>query len=531
MAINLARHRELHPDLSSQWTLFSASSAVNAHERGDFSQSARLVDAMGRDDRIDATLGTRIQAMLGLDFELQASEDGDGRSNKSVAKQFTKQWFRLCTEEALGEALKWRIMLGFGIGELIWFDDRGRLQSAPQRLKLWHPQHARYDFEREKFLLRTADGPEVEVNHGDGKWVIFGNGQRPWMRGAVRALWILWLARQYAFRDWNLFSERTGQGILGVKTIHGADSGERDQLVAKLEREWRGIIAALPQTGDDNGGANSGLDLLETEAGEDVFDKLIAKSDVAIAVRLLGQNLTTEVKGGSFAAANAHDRVRIDYLRADVDQTATDTKSGILEPWAERVHGSRDLAPDPHWDADPPADEAAIADAQKTFGEAIAAVQNAGYDVKNVDELADRHGFKLEKRPEPAPAPGGALPVAGQKPGTAGAQPANSNGRRVAATQLAQGGHDDPGFVQGAEYLDALVAAGTQRAQQALANEIAAIQTIIRSSQTPAELKAGLAALYAGADQSELGTVLERARIMAEMAGKYSVIEDINGSA
>lgn len=525
MALNLARVRELRPELGSKWGLNAADAAITAHEQGDFSSSARLIDAMGRDDRIDAVLGTRIQALLGLDFELQAAEDGDGRSSKSVAKQYIKQWFRLCTEEVLGEALKWRIMAGFAIGELIWYDERGKLQGAPQRLKIWHLQHCRYDFDREKFLLRTADGPEVEVTHGDGKWVIFGNGQRPWLRGAVRALWLLWLGRQYGWRDLFLFGERTGQGILGVKTIGGPDGDERSQLVQRLAQEWRGIIAELPQSGGD-GDANSGLELLETGADEGVFNTILEKSDTAIAVRMLGQNLTTEVKGGSFAATTAHDRIRIDYLRADVDQLATDCQSGILEPWAERANGSRDLAPYPHWDADPPEDEKATAEGQKAFGEAVTAVQTAGYDVKNIDELGEKYGLKLEKRPEPTPVPGAGPGVPGAAP-----VPAKPALRPVAASMTLLGQNDDdPGFTNGQEYVDHLVNAGVHRASEALATDIANILRIVQAADSPAALRAGLAALYADSTPTELGQVLERARMMAELAGKYSVIETVIGS-
>lgn len=548
MALNLARIQELHPDLASKWTLASADAAISAHENGDFQQSARLVDAMGRDDRIDAVLGTRIQAVLGLDFELEPADpaEADGRSNKSVAKQFIKQWYRLCTEERLGEALKWRRMMGFGIGELIWYDDRGKLQSSPQRLKLWHPQHSRFDHDRQKFMIRQAGGPEIEVTHGDGKWVVFGNGLRPWMRGAVRALWILWLARQYAYRDWNLFSERTGQGILGVKTIDSGVAGEeRNRIVYDLQQRWRGIIAELPQRGDQEGSA--GLELLETDGGTVVFDQLISRTDTAIAVLMLGQNLTTEVKGGSFAAASAHDRIRIDYLRADVDQLATDCQTGILEPWAERSNGSRDLAPYPKWDADPPEDEKAAAEGQKAFGEAVTAIQAAGYDVKNIDELGEKYGFKLEKKPEPppgtmapgvpgvagvpapgnpkpwGPAAGNPTPAAAPK---AAAKPPAVPLRAVAASMLSQA-DDDPGFTQGQDYVDRLVAAGTQRASEALATDIANILRIVQAADSPEALRAGLAALYADSTPTELSNVLERARLMAELAGKYSVIETV----
>lgn len=534
-ALSIARvYGEHHPDLASKWTLASADAAITAHERGDFSGSARLVDAMGRDDRISGVTATRIQAVLGLEFELQASEDGDGRSNKHVAKGMAKPWARFATEEVLREALKWRIHLGFGIGELIWRKERfpgdtlGPVQGDPQRLKIWHPQSVRWDAVEDAFFASTATG-DVRITHGDGKWVIFGNGTRPWMNGACRSLWLLWLARQFGWRDLNLYGERTGQGILAAK-VPATEVGERSQLVTQLRQAWRGLIVELPQGSMEGEGHD--LELLETGSDEEVFSLILGKSDAAIAIRLIGQNLTTEVSGaGSFAATKSHERVRIDVLEADTDGLSTDTQGGILEPWAERKHGSRDLAPYPHWDASEPEDVKGDAEATKTFAEALGALKTAGKVVKNLDELAEKYGLELEDAPEPAPvalpAPGqpgaSGLPPQGQQPPAA--KPANTNQLAASALSAAD---PDPGFRNGQAYADQLVERGTQRASEALATDIANILRIVQASDSPAALRAGLTALYASAEPTEFALILERGRFLAELAGKFSVVEDLS---
>ena len=564
-------YQENHPDLASKWTLKGADLAVTAHERGDFSQSARLVDAMGRDDRIKAVLGTRILALLGCDFCMEAADPAPGAEPdndnaggdddveptgtyaddleptpeaKRVAQENERWFFKYAPEGVQRAALRWRIMMGFAIAEVIWRDDNGRLRDEPQRVKLWHLQHCRWDQWKQCFMLNTADAGEVEVRHGDSKWIIFGNGERPWMEGHVRSLWLLFLGRQFGWRDLFLYGERTASGILMAK-VPLLPEGERSRLVSSLRQVWRGIIAELPQ-GPEKEGLSHDLELLETESDEEVFEALLERTDLCIAVDLLGQNLTTEVSGdGARSATSSHDRIRIDYLKADTEQHSSDWRSGLLEPLAERKYGNRDLAPHPHWDADPPTDEKATAEGQKAAGEAVGAWQTAGYEVENVDKIAERHGLKVKKSATPPPGAAGAPPAGAPASGSGGGKPPApaapkpptaaptrpaAPGRPLAAALFAAG-DEDPGFVQGQQYVDELVRSSTQRASEALAIDIANILRVVQAAESPEALRKGLAALYADSTPTELEYVLERARIMAELAGKYSVIEDVTGSS
>jgi phage gp29-like protein len=520
---NIAHYRESTPSLASKWNIASADAAISAHEQGNFNGSARMVDAMGRDDRIDGVLGTRIQAVLGLPQALvpPVGQEKNTRA-KLIAEELGIPWANLANEDTLAEALKWKIMLGFWVGELIWYDAAGKLQSDPQRLKIWHPQHIRHDLETGRYLVNTRDQGEIPVTHGDGKWIIgAGKSPRPWMRGAVRSLWILWLGRQFDWRDFFLYGERTGQGVLAAKR---SASDDTSQLITALRSVWRGVIADLPQEGEN--GANADIDLLETDGGPDTFEKILDKIDTAIAVRLLGQNLTTEVSGGSFAATRAHERVRQDYLEADTDGLANDTQSGIFAPWVDRRYGARELAPYPAYNASEPEDVKVTAEGQKAFGEAVKAVQDAGFDVENVDALAEKHGLKLKKRPEPkAPPALAAVPKSGaQEPPPKAAARLSRGTDEV--LRLASGDRSASGFLDGQLYSDAIVEHLTRLAREDIDETIEAVREELDAATDYEDLRVRLRARYEHLSPERLSERIELASLMANLAGRAAVNQD-----
>lgn len=532
MAITARTATELQPGLHSTWTISAARNAIGAHEMGDFAASSQLFDAMGRDDRIEAVMATRTQAVMGLPFSIEADLEADKRRRTSMTREVDSWWWDCCPESVLEEAIKWRVGLGFAVGQLTYDyrDARGKVtfDRRRPRLKVWHPQFIRYDWVMHSLVAQTTEG-EVPITHGDGQWVVFAaKGARPWMQGAVRSLMIPWLIRQFAWRDWARQSERNGMPIIVAKSpISVAGDEEVRQWYTRIQHLGQETTAHIPTGLGADGNEQFGLDLLESKANNwEGFERLIMRADTSIAIRLLGQNLSTEVKGGSFAAAKSQERVRQDYLEADAQGLSTDTHTGILEPWASAVHGNAALAPWAIWDASLPEDLKVAAEGQKVFGEALGSIDKAGFEVENVDELSERYGLKL-KRKAPAPMPVAAppaLPAVDDDP-VADPKPANDV-TEVAASER----EEDPGFRQGQEFVDELVAKGTQRASEALAVDIANILRIVQASDSPKAMMAGLTALYASATPTELGAVLERARILAELAGKFSAIEDVMGS-
>ena len=113
---------------------------------------------------------------------------------------------------------------------------------------------------------------------------------------------------------WVIFLEKYGMPFAIGKHPRGLDPKEADKLLDMLENMVQDAIAVIP---DDSsveimaGGAGKG------SASSDLYEKLINNCKTDIAIALLGQNLTTEVKGGSYAAAESHMSVRKDIIDSD----------------------------------------------------------------------------------------------------------------------------------------------------------------------------------------------------------------------
>lgn len=512
--------------IAQKWTISRVERALDSLERGEFVEAALLAEAMGRDDRIEACWTTRYQALLGLPFEMLPNEDGDARRNKAVAKDLGRTWFRSYPEDVETEALYWRVFLGFAVGQVYYETDEGWVP----RVEIWHPQHLVWNATRKGFDAVTTTGV-VPVEHGKG-WIVFGGAaKRPWMRAAVRSLSVPWLSRHFAYRDWNTYNERHGKPIVKVKfpaNAGGVDVGSEapGAWYAKVQQLGSKSVAYLPQ-GVGEKGEGFDLDLLESKArSEEAFAKLISHCDTSIAIRLLGQNLTTEVQGGSRAAATVHDRVRLDYLAADAEGEATDLHTGVAEPWALRKHGSADLGPWPTRNADPPEDQKARAEAGEGLGKALKSFGDAGYDVENAEDLAEEYGFEIKKREAPEP-PAGAAATPANNQDDEDAEPARA--ARARPRVLAQGQRSErpgEGYLEGQGYVDALVEHSSRQADEALQPDLIALAREVAAADGYDDMRSRLRALYAEMSPEDLTVLVESAHKMAELAGRTSVNQD-----
>jgi phage gp29-like protein len=355
------------PDLSL-WNVARVKRALLAHEQGDFRDSAYLASAMDRNPRIASALNTRILAVLGLPFAVQPSEAHKQRSGP-LAKRLEARWFGILPEPVLRRVLRRALTLGATICEQV-YDTRGGDGWWPQTLRPVHPHHQRWDDVRGRWLVMTTEG-EVVVEPGDPQWVVFQHSAtEPWMDGVVRCLGMEDAIRAYAVRDWARRSEKHGLPIAIARVPEAASEADKERFfddVSALGREST-VMAAQGATEQES----FDLELAEVaDSKGELFSALIDKVDSDVSIALLGQNLSTEVKGGSFAAAKAHERVRADYLEADAQLLSTTARDQIAAPWAEYNAGDRALAPWPTWNADLPEDAAQTATTHKTAGEAV----------------------------------------------------------------------------------------------------------------------------------------------------------------
>ncbi len=164
--------------------------------------SSLLAEAMDRDDRIKATLDTRVAGLLRLPVHFEAADDS--RKAKKARDIAEEQWSDWLPEGDLAQLLRWGLTVGVGLGEMLYELHEGLLHP---RLKVWHPQFLYWQWDLHDFFggwqLVTQAGL-IEPSPGDGKWVLLQPGglRRPWMSGLVRSLARPYLARGYTYKDW-----------------------------------------------------------------------------------------------------------------------------------------------------------------------------------------------------------------------------------------------------------------------------------------------------------------------------------------
>ncbi len=123
------------------------------------------------------------------------------------------------------------------------------------------------------------------------------------------------------------------------------------------------------------------------------FKALIEQCNSEITLALLGQNLTSQVQEGSFAAARVHADVRQAILEADARALSRTIYSHIERPFAALNFGDPDLAPLIEWDVRPPEDMKTKAETFSAFSSALNALRTAGFQLKNPQEFGRSFGL------------------------------------------------------------------------------------------------------------------------------------------
>lgn len=390
-------HREAPIPVSPEWDVTAIRSIVREHEAGLLTRSAMLAEVMDRSPRIQSALNTRTLSVLGLPsvVEPALADDEDASLASELAATWEASLAEVCPEETLGELLRWAVMLGVALAEVVWEQDRSGAWLP--RLRPWHPMHLYWRWDLRQYTVVTQEGV-IPILPGDGKWLILTYARtRSWMRGAVRCLGLEDAIRTYAVRDWARYSEKHGFPLVGLKVPMGSqETAETRGMVEEVMALGSEGLLVLPQS--ERAGASYDATLIEPrDTAWQAFERLIERCDADVSLAILGQNLTSEVTGGSFAAAQVHDRVRTDYLEADSALLASAIRAQLAVPWAQFNYGRPELAPLTRWDASPPADRGEEASSLGAAGSALRTWQAAGADV-DVDALADRFGVPLRSR-------------------------------------------------------------------------------------------------------------------------------------
>lgn len=412
--------------IQTHWRWPEVNAALDDLRVGIFDRPSQLVEAILWDARVQATMGSRTSALLGRPVKIEPAKSARVRGSRAAQEcmeAWADAWPTISNEAAFAQMHSWGVMM-FGLSQILW-DTSG--PTWVPHIVPYHPRYTYYQFVFRKLIAITLDG-QIPVTPGDGRWVLHSpmGVHRGFMRGALPALAQPWIQRKFTYRDVARYTERHGFPVWRAKVPAAADPAQIAALRNALANAGQESVLELPQGVD---GVNSyDVDYLEaTDSTWEAFVESIKLCDADITLALLGQNLTTEVKEGSFAAARVHADVKQGFVEFDNRAMAETIYTQIARPFAQLNFGDPDLAPWTHRDIMPYEDNAQQAQTFSSFATAVKSLRDAGFELKDPSALAWSMGIELELA-KPAAADPTAVDVADKRGGDSESEPVESKG-------------------------------------------------------------------------------------------------------
>lgn len=391
------------------WTHDLVRVAEAQADSGQLRLAGDLCWALLGDGRISGAFRTRVMGLLGLTPTFEGSGDGRRRGRVVRALEADDDWWEMTPDADAFLVIVFGLLLGVGLARLDWWESdasgkrvaRVRKGRNVPRLTFADPRFLRLDAISRRWVLETQDG-NVDVLARPGEWLVympFGE-HRPGMLGMWRGLAMLWLAKGYAWDDRGRNSEKSSTIVATPNPdTRGVSKEQRRQLCADLAALGSDGVTVLPP--------GFALSLLEVSGkAAQLYKDQIYDANNEFAIQILGHNLTSEVQGGSFAAAETGDGVRLDLRKFDASTWGACAHGRLLVPWASANFGDPEVAPWPLYPVDPPADQGqraavlgATSDAVEKLSRALAP-HGLEPDARAICEEA---AVPVREAPKPAP--------------------------------------------------------------------------------------------------------------------------------
>lgn len=512
----------------SDWTFSRLRAAEIQADGGNYTLATQVCDWLLTDDRVAATLSARTDALFGLTPIFEPSGD-KRRSNRAVkALEAGEDWFESYPESELEQLHTWGLLLGVAPGRHQWRENEGHGKRLLPYPEFWYPETLQQNLTTQEWSICDSNQQRHTLTPGDSEWLLhtpFGKN-RPHARGLWRSLknWVL--LKRLAMTDLSRLGKK---GSTAVGTAPEGSTYEQRQELASAIAESEDEAVIILAAGYD-------LKMIQASASSQaIYDAQIKLADLAIAIRIRGGNLSTEVKGGSKAAAESQERTGDNAkLRFDNGTLTTTVHDQSLVWWAEFNFGDRALAPWPQWPVEPEEDlEARVANEQKSF-ETCKAAEDLGFDVDR-KKFLETHKIDWATpgtKPAPVappPALGAPTPAPGNPPAPPPPAPPKPPGKAAAALLKLQAfarAAGTTGQESGQQYADELAANGLSAAQSALAATFAAIEEEIDAATGYENLLDRLRKRYTSLDPHELIDIVESCMVLGELAGRVAVTED-----
>lgn len=473
-------------------------------DAGDVLRQAELFEEMEeKDPHLFSQLQTRKNAVTGLDYEVIPFDSDDPR-DKEIAEFVEAQLGGIEGFEDIMLDLLDAIGKGFAVSEIMWSYDEGHVVVDDIRSR--HQKRFFWDSIDDSFKVRTQEAPEG-IELPKNKFIVHKYKARsghPSRAGVLRVVAWMYLFKNYTLKDWVAFCEVFGMPLRLGKYQPGASEDDK-----------RALMQALVAIGADAAGIfpdGTAIEFVNTEktSSTDLYERLARYCDEQVSKAILGQTLTSDSGGGSYAQSKTHNDVRHDLTVADCKAIAATLRRDLIRPLVLYNFGEDKRIPYLRFDAEESEDLTQTATVIGTL------IREAGLKVPTSYIYKKFSIPKPEGDEEVATPPGRTAQGAGFGPFSFKAQP----GEPIALKAGDGAGHGTQ------ERVDRLAAAATRKSAGAFKKAFGPVLKKIENAESLEELRdmmedeKAVAELFGEMDVSEVEELLQKVMLYANLEGR-----------
>lgn len=467
-------------------------------DAGDVLRQMELFEEMEeKDPHLFSQLQTRKNAVTGLDFEVIPFDSDDPR-DKQIAEFVSEQINSLESFEDVMTDLLDAIGKGFAVSEIMWGYDAGRVVVMDIRAR--HQKRFFWDTLDDSFKVCTVDEPGgvmLPVN----KFIFHKYKARsghPSRAGVLRVVSWMYLFKNYDIKDWIAFCEVFGMPLRLGKYQPGASDADKSALMQALVLLGSDAAGIIPD--------GTTIDFVTTEktSSTDLYERLARYCDEQISKAVLGQTLTSDSGGGSFAQSKTHNEVRHDLTVADCKALSATLRRDLLRPLVLFNFGEDTRIPYLRFDCEEAEDLVQTANILGTLIEKTGIKVPTSYIYKK---------FSIPK------------PEAGEELAAPPAAASGTNWLKAASPGMALALKDTP-QIGTQQHIDRLADAAVKRSAGSFKRAFRPILNMIEKAGSLEELRdimeddKTVSALFSEMDISQVEELLQRVMMAADLEGR-----------
>lgn len=473
-----------------------------AADDGDVLEQMELFEDMEeKDTHLFSQLQTRKLAVTGLDWEVQPFSVSE--RDKQVADFVDSQLKSLENLDSILIDMLDAIGKGVSVMEIDWGVDPAGA-NVIEDIEYVHPKKLVWNCRTDEMEICTREFPSG-VALPENKFVVHkykaksGHTSRS---GVLRVVSWMYLFKNYDVKDWVAFCE-----VFGMPLRLGKYSA------AASEEDKKALMEAIYRLGSDAAGIvpdSTVIEFIESQktTSVEIYEKLARYCDEQISKAVLGQTLSSDSGGGSYAQGKVHNEVRHDLTAADAKALAVTIRRDIIKPLVEYNFGCNVEIPFFTFDYQEAEDQKETVEIYRTL------VCDMGL------KIPESHIYKKFNIPKPE---NGEEVL---KPGT----PANTGqppeGDGLLTHSLKEDGPDTGAIQSEQEQVDRMVLEAAKHTESIFQEMMKPILNILDKTEDLETLRkvlkdeAAVQKLYEEMDSPELEDVLHQAIYLSELIGR-----------